>query len=459
MLIIPPALLLYASGLFLVWNLENPTLRRQISRLIPPLALLALLPIGPFLSPAARLLLSTVLMLGLIKCAAALRRPRAEIRAFSRLGLALYFSIWPGIDLTPFQLRRDLKFSDTERHQDANALFRGATFLVFGFVAFAALAWNAPHLNRDFLGWATIAALLSMVHFGFGEMLPYFVHQLGFRVGKLFDFPLASANLSEFWSRRWNVPFVEMDRILFLRPLRKLFGARGAIIGVFAISGIFHEAGISYPAGAGWGGPLLYFLLHGALVILVAPRLKNPLAARLLAWIAILAPLPLLFHAPFRETLILPLVFWASKTAHQQTFDWYLNLALWLGSLAHFCILGASFQVPKQLGWVEDFASLSRFNRKIFWTYGGFIVLCIVSLGVLSAVLHQELLRGDRAAVAISIFIGVFWTTRVLTDLLYFKHDDWPRGAQFEVGHVFLTFAFSALATLFGLVVPLCALR
>ncbi len=442
----------------MVWNLENGALRRQISRCLPPLALALLLPIGVFFSPAQRLLLSTVLLLGLIKCAVALRRSREEIRGFSWLGLAIYFTVWPGADCARFQTRGGWEFSVAERLRDALALFRGATCLVLGLVAFGALSWNAPLLNRDFLGWATIFALLCTVHLGIGAMMPWFVHQLGFRVGKLFDAPLSSANLSDFWSRRWNLPFVEMDRTLFLRPLRQKFGARGAVFGIFVVSGLFHEAGISYPAGAGWGGPLLYFLFNGALMIWLAPRLKNPLAARITAFAAIFGPIALLFHAPFRQTLILPLVDGVSHVAHRQTFDWYFNLALWLGCFAHFCILGASFQVPKQLGWRADFASLSSFNRKIFWTYGAFIVLCIVSFGVLSAVLHVEMLRGDKSAVALSIFIGVFWTARVLTDLFYFRHDEWPRGAQFEVGHVFLTFVFSALALLFGVVVPLCAM-
>ncbi|MBW3635777.1 MAG: hypothetical protein KY445_04825, partial [Armatimonadetes bacterium] len=247
-------------------------------------------------------------------------------------------------------------------------------------------------------------------------------------------------------------------KILFLRPLRQKLGARGAVLGVFAVSGMFHEAGVSYPAGSGWGGPMLYFLLHGALVVWVAPAIKNPVAARLLTWAAVFAPIALLFHAPFRENLVVPLVVGASEIAHRQSFSWYFDVALWLGTLGHFCILGASFQVPKQLNWREDFAALSPFNRKIFWTYGAFIVGCIVAFGILSAVLHAELMRGDKAAVALSIFIGVFWAARVAADLFYFRHDDWPQGAPFELGHVFLTFVFAALALLFGLVVPLHAL-
>ncbi|MBW3636332.1 MAG: hypothetical protein KY445_07695, partial [Armatimonadetes bacterium] len=208
--------LAYGGGLWLVFGVENEARRRLISRLLPPLSLLALLVLSSFFSPFQRLLLATVILLGLLKCAVALRRPKADIRAFSRLGLALYFSIWPGVDLTPFKTRGGWNFSAAERRNDARALFRGATFFVLGMAAFVALCWNAPHLSRDFLGWATIATLLAMVHLGIGEMMPWFFHQIGFRVGPLFRAPLMSADLSDFWSRRWNLPFVEMDKILFL---------------------------------------------------------------------------------------------------------------------------------------------------------------------------------------------------------------------------------------------------
>ena len=412
-----------------------------------------ILPIGALFSPVERLILATALMVGVIKCAAMLRRSRDEVRAFSPIGLALYFGLWPGIDARAFAVRT---LVDEHQSDEAGArgLFRGAVCLVAGASLLAALSWFVRDLSTNFSQWAAIGALLLCVHFGVGEMLPWLIRRLGFAVGSLFEAPLRSDSLGEFWSRRWNLAFVEMDRILFLRPLRRRLGARGAVLGVFAISGVYHEMGISYPAGAGWGGPILYFLGHGLLVAFVEPRLKWSLARRVLTWLAVLLPLPWLFHEPFRQTLIWPLVNWISEILHARSFDWYLHAALWLGTLAHFCILGASFQVPTRLGWREDFAKLSRFNRKIFWTYGAFIVLCIVSLGTLSGVLHDELFRGDKSAIAISIFIGVFWTARVGTDLFYFKHTDWPRGWQFELGHVLLTFVFSCLAVLFGVVVP-----
>lgn len=425
--------------------------RRTISAWLPIFSLLVLLLVGPLFSPVERLVLATVLMLGLIKCAVALRRSPDDLSLFSRLGLLLYFSIWPGMEMGAFKKRvpRPQEFTADDEWR-AKALFRGAATFVVGIAALLSLGWFALDLDETFLGWALIFALLATVHFGLGEVLPWLLRQIGFETKPLFRAPLASESLADFWSRRWNLAFVEMDKILFLRPLHQKFGSRGALFGVFIISGILHEMGLSYPAGAGWGGPLLFFVLHG---VLVNFKIKN----RALTWLFVLMPLPILFHAPFREKLILPLAFWLHGILHQRSFDWYLQGALWLGCAAHFCILIASYNVPKQLHWHEDFAVLSRFNRKIFWTYGAFIVGVIVSFGLLTGFLHAELFRGERAAVGLSLFIGALWAARVVTDFFYFDHDDWPHGWQFEAGHVMLTFTFVCLAVLFGLVVPLHA--
>lgn len=123
-----------------------------------------------------------------------------------------------------------------------------------------------------------------------------------------------------------------------------------------------------------------------------------------------------------------------------------LDLALWIAGAGHFCVLMASFQVPSRLGWKQDLAKLTPFNRKLMWTFGGFISLTIAAFGVLTLTLHAEMLRGDRAALALAAFISLFWTLRAAVDVLYYGHSGWPRGARFVVGHILLTTLFLALA-------------
>jgi alginate O-acetyltransferase complex protein AlgI len=126
----------------------------------------------------------------------------------------------------------------------------------------------------------------------------------------------------------------------------------------------------------------------------------------------------------------------------ERCFDWML----WLAGGGHFVILAASFQVPSRLHWKQDLAQLMPFNRKLLWVQSGFTVLTIIAFGTLTLGLHQELLRGSRAALGLECFIGIYWTTRVVVDAFYFSHEDWPKGGQFVVGHILLTSLFVSLA-------------
>jgi hypothetical protein len=122
------------------------------------------------------------------------------------------------------------------------------------------------------------------------------------------------------------------------------------------------------------------------------------------------------------------------------------DFILWLAGAGHFVILLASFQVPVRLRWKEDLAQLMPFNRKLLWVQSGFTVLTIIAFGTLTLVLHNELLRGDRAAMGLACFIACYWTARIVVDAFYFSHEDWPKGRQFVVGHMLLTGLFVSLA-------------
>jgi len=132
-----------------------------------------------------------------------------------------------------------------------------------------------------------------------------------------------------------------------------------------------------------------------------------------------------------------------------RTLESWLSLALWLAGAGHFCLLIASFQVPHQLGWKDDLPKLTAFNRKLMWVYGGFTLLTIVAFGMLTFLLHDDFLAGDRAAMALAAFIAVYWTARILVDCFYYQHADWPTGRRFVVGHFLLTALFVALAGTF----------
>jgi hypothetical protein len=225
----------------------------------------------------------------------------AERRPAGR-ALAAYLS-WPGVNPAPFTRPRPPAAPGA-----ATRIMRGAFVMAAGLAGGAALARAAPHLGREAVGWLGVAAILTTVHLGFSDVLSGWLGRR-YPVPRLFADPLASRSLREFWSRRWNTAYVEMNRVVFAPLARRWFG-RHANTALFAISGLLHEAAISVPVMGGFGGPTAYFLLHAAAVHL-EPRIglarwPRPLA-RLWTWCWVLAPLPLLFHGPFRNALVVPL--------------------------------------------------------------------------------------------------------------------------------------------------------
>ncbi|MGA8223880.1 MAG: hypothetical protein WB780_19685 [Candidatus Acidiferrales bacterium] len=129
-----------------------------------------------------------------------------------------------------------------------------------------------------------------------------------------------------------------------------------------------------------------------------------------------------------------------------RTIDEWMSLALWLAGGGHFVVLIASFQVPYRLQWKEDLAKLTSFNRKLMWVHGGFAVYTIASFGVLTFFLHNEMMRGQRAGLALATFIGVYWLLRIIVDFTYYRHADWPKGKGFVAGHALLTLLFVFLS-------------
>jgi len=124
----------------------------------------------------------------------------------------------------------------------------------------------------------------------------------------------------------------------------------------------------------------------------------------------------------------------------------FFGLVLWLAGIGHFFVLIASFQVPSRLRWKEDLKQLTPFNRKLMWVYGGFTVFTILAFGTLTLALHSELLRGDRAALALALFIGVYWTLRIVVEFFFYDLADWPRGRGLVAGRILLTMLFFYLA-------------
>jgi len=328
----------------------------------------------------------------------------------------------------------------------------GATLLL---VAAPALLGTSPTLAVA-LGAAGIVMLL---HFGLFRVAQLAWQLSGIGLTPIMDAPLRATSLAEFWGRRWNLAFHELASRFVKRPVARRAGEAAGIGAAFLASGLVHELVLTLPARGGYGGPTLYFAIQCAALFAqrlpIARRLglNRGLTGRALTLLVALLPLPLLLPAAVRANVLLPMIadlapfVGADGAARAATLA---RVALIFAAIAHGCVLVAGVQVPWRLDWRNELARLSRFNRKIPWVYHGFIGLIIVAFGAMTALLRDEMLRGDRAALALVALMAAFWIARLLVDAFFYEDDDWPPGRSFAVGHALLVLAFVGMASTYA---------
>jgi hypothetical protein len=121
-----------------------------------------------------------------------------------------------------------------------------------------------------------------------------------------------------------------------------------------------------------------------------------------------------------------------------------------IGGLLHFVILIASALTPRLLDWRANLSSLHPFLRRLFWIYGCFIVLVIISFGTLSLLRADELASTVPLARSICAIIAIFWLARLLVQFLVFDARPFLTTLFRRVGYHGLTVLFSALVFIYG---------
>jgi hypothetical protein len=127
-----------------------------------------------------------------------------------------------------------------------------------------------------------------------------------------------------------------------------------------------------------------------------------------------------------------------------------MKTLLFIGGLLHFVILIASALTPRLLDWRTNLATLHPFLRRLFWVYGGFIVLVIISFGALTLFKADELSSATPLARAVCAMIAIFWLARLAVQFFVFDARPFLTTAFRRVGYHGLTFLFSALVFIYG---------
>lgn len=129
-----------------------------------------------------------------------------------------------------------------------------------------------------------------------------------------------------------------------------------------------------------------------------------------------------------------------------------MDTVMWLrfGGIIQLGILTASALVPGKLQWRADLKNLPPLSRQLIWVHGGYIVLMIAAMGLISLCEAAQLADGSMLARTVCTFIAGFWLLRLAIQLFVFDGTPYLSNRRLKVGYHGLTAAFVCLSAIYG---------
>lgn len=124
-------------------------------------------------------------------------------------------------------------------------------------------------------------------------------------------------------------------------------------------------------------------------------------------------------------------------------------MAITVAGAGQLAVLIASALVPIRLEWKQELKSLNRLHRQMHWVYGGYVVLAIVSFGLISLFNGLELASGSGLARSVCGYIAVFWGIRSAL-VWVFDVNDYLNTWWLKLGHETLTVLFILFTLIYG---------
>jgi len=123
-----------------------------------------------------------------------------------------------------------------------------------------------------------------------------------------------------------------------------------------------------------------------------------------------------------------------------------LDLLIYGAGFVLAMIILANFLAPKKLGYGENLKKVDVFFGEVFRVHCGYIVLVMLGM-LLACVLYTDDLRdGVGLGFGLSVFMAVFWGSRVV---IHFRYYDRGIKQQYPAYNVIFVTAFAYLAVLF----------
>lgn len=128
----------------------------------------------------------------------------------------------------------------------------------------------------------------------------------------------------------------------------------------------------------------------------------------------------------------------------------FLPIVIFCAGLAQLGVLVASALVPLRLKWQVSLDVLPHLHRQLYWIYGGYVVMGIISNGLVAILCADELAAGDtRLARYVCGYIAIFWGVRLSLQAVLDVKEHLTLW-WLHVGYHTLTVLFVCFTLLFG---------
>ncbi len=220
----------------------------------------------------------------------------------------LYLFCEPGLNAKRFLSSN----SKVERPKRIDWL-RAIVFTLTGAICFWFLPPLSQAVSNSLTATVGMVGVVLMLHFGMLDFFSLTLRNNRIPSTSLMNAPWQATGVAEFWSR-WNTGFRDLSRETIFYPLVRRRKAQLGLWVTFLFSGLVHDLVISIPAHGGYGGPTLYFLIQAVAVTFERSKLGKRLGISkswqgwLFTAAVVLLPVTLLFHYPFQENVVLPML-------------------------------------------------------------------------------------------------------------------------------------------------------
>jgi hypothetical protein len=125
-------------------------------------------------------------------------------------------------------------------------------------------------------------------------------------------------------------------------------------------------------------------------------------------------------------------------------------LMLKLAALSYLGLLAAGALMPGIVGMRQHLAVLPVFIRQLFWVYYAFIGLSLLSFGLGTFFLADQLAAGTPLARAVCGFLAVFWGIRLVAGTFIFDLRPYLTNRWRRAGLKAANLVFACLPLIYG---------